>query len=72
MRKILKNQIQCRHCGDIIESKYRHDYCPCSCGCCAVDGGHDYLRRSFRYAMDDFIELSEWEDVPDDAARVQF
>lgn len=33
--------------GDIIESKNRHDFKFCSCGNCAVDGGHDYLKRSF-------------------------
>ena len=45
MRKITKNAIQCKFCGDIIESKYRHDYVECKCGACAVDGGKSYLRR---------------------------
>ena len=44
--KIIKNAIQCKKCGDIIESKYTHDFKFCSCGACAVDGGHVYLRRS--------------------------
>ena len=42
---ILKNAIRCNICGDEIESKYRHDYVQCKCGACAVDDGHDYLRR---------------------------
>ena len=42
---IIKNAIRCNLCGDEIESKHRHDYVECSCGTCAVDGGHDYLRR---------------------------
>lgn len=46
--KILKNAIRCNLCGDEIESTDRHDYVTCSCGSCAVDGGHDYLRRSFK------------------------
>ena len=46
MRTIIRNAIQCKKCGDIIESHYRHDYVQCKCGSCAVDGGHDYLRRS--------------------------
>ena len=29
-----------------------------SCGACAVDGGHEYLRRSAK-SFDDIIELSE-------------
>ena len=46
--KILKNAIRCNLCGDEIESTYRHEYVRCSCGACAVDGGHDYLRRAFK------------------------
>ena len=46
--KILKNAIRCNLCGDEIESTDRHDFVTCSCGACAVDGGHDYLRRSFK------------------------
>ena len=48
MRKIVKNAIQCKLCGEIIESTYRHEYVECKCGSCAVDGGHDYLRRCFK------------------------
>lgn len=45
---IIKNAIRCNICGDEIESKHRHDYVQCKCGACAVDGGHDYLRRCAR------------------------
>ena len=45
---IIKNAIRCNICGDEIESKHRHDFVECSCGACAVDGGHDYLRRCFK------------------------
>ena len=45
---IIKNAIRCNICGDEIESTYRHDYVECKCGTCAVDGGHDYLRRCFK------------------------
>ena len=64
MRKIIKNTIQCKLCGEIIESTYRHEYVECKCGACAVDGGHDYLRRSFK-DKDCYIDLSETEDVSD-------
>lgn len=45
---IVRNAIRCNICGDEIESKHRHDYVECKCGACAVDGGHDYLRRCFK------------------------
>lgn len=45
MDKILKNSIRCRKCGDVIESKGVHDMVWCTCRSCAVDGGHEYLRR---------------------------
>lgn len=42
---ILENKIKCKHCGEIIESRHRHDFVMCGCGKCGVDGGKDYLRR---------------------------
>ena len=58
MRKIIKNAIQCKLCGEVIESKHVHDFVQCKCGACAVDGGHEYLRRCFR-DKDCYIGLSE-------------
>jgi hypothetical protein len=58
--KILRNRIQCKRCGDIIESWSVHDFVKCSCGACAVDGGREYLRRCFE-ERDCYIELSEVE-----------
>jgi hypothetical protein len=54
---ILKNAARCKKCGDIIESKYTHDFVRCSCGAIAVDGGRSYLKRS-AMSMDDVEELS--------------
>ncbi|MCH5325471.1 MAG: hypothetical protein J1E39_09705 [Eubacterium sp.] len=45
MKKIIRNAIRCKKCGDIIESKSVHDFKTCSCGAVSVDGGHEYLRR---------------------------
>ncbi len=57
--------IQCMHCGDTIESVKVHEYVTCSCGACSVDGGHDYLRRSYATSPEaDYIDLSEYADVP--------
>lgn len=63
MRKIIKNAIKCNHCGDIIESKTRHQFVECSCKTVYVDGGLDYLRRGFKNSQDDYTELSEYEDI---------
>ena len=60
--KIIRNTIQCRHCGKVIESKSVHDLVTCSCGACNVDGGHEYLRRCYIVVPEkDYIELSEVE-----------
>ena len=40
MSKILK----CKKCGDIIQSKHRHDMVWCKCGAIAIDGGNDYCK----------------------------
>lgn len=57
-RKILRNAARCNHCGDVIESIYRHNFVTCSCGRVSVDGGLDYLRRCAE-SPDDYTELSE-------------
>lgn len=56
--QILKNKVKCKVCGNIIESKYRHDYVICDCGKVGVDGGKDYLRRIGN--PNDMIDLSEY------------
>ena len=63
MKRITKNSIKCNLCQDIIVSKYPHDFVSCKCGCCSVDGGNSYLKRSYTHYIDDFTELSEYEDI---------
>lgn len=58
-RKIVKNKIRCKKCGDIIESVSVNDFKFCRCGAVAVDGGFDYLRRCGN--LEDIEELSEVE-----------
>lgn len=55
---VVTNKAQCRLCGDIIESTYRHDFKSCKCGEISVDGGKDYLKRCFKN-YGNIIELSE-------------
>ena len=70
MPKIIRNAIRCKKCGDIIESKTVHDFKFCSCGACAVDGGHDYLRRCGN--LEDWEELSKAEKVEDNSVLNRF
>ena len=65
MTKIIKNAIQCKLCGEVIESKHVHDFVQCKCGACAVDGGHEYLRRCFR-DKDCYIDLSESIEISEE------
>ena len=63
-KKIIKNAIKCNYCGEVIESKSVHDIKYCSCGKCAVDGGHEYLRRCFvNTPEEDFEECSIVENI---------
>lgn len=57
MKKIKVNKARCKKCGDVIESKFRHDFQSCKCGAIFVDGGRDYCRRGGN--SEDFEELSE-------------
>ena len=60
-KRIVRNRIRCKHCGDVIESETVHDLKYCSCGTVFVDGGHDYLRRGYLNSNNDYEELSEEE-----------
>lgn len=62
MEKIVVNKAQCKLCGDIIESKHRHDFVWCKCGEIAVDGGKYYAKRCAN-SLSNIIELSEYETV---------
>lgn len=61
-RRIKRNRLQCKLCGDIIESKYTHDYVRCSCKQYAIDNGKEYVRFTAPKS-DDVIILTEYEDV---------
>ena len=67
--KVIVNKIRCKKCGEIIESTHRHDFKICKCGAVAVDGGHDYLRRSGD--LDGYEELSVTEKLDIDFSSVR-
>lgn len=50
MAIILRNAVECKRCGYLLESKGVHDYRTHSCDKSIwfmVDGGHSYLRRGW-------------------------
>ena len=61
IKKIIHNRAKCLKCGDIIESRYRHDFVNCSCGEIFVDGGTDYCRGGAK-EFGNFIDMSEYEE----------
>lgn len=61
--KIITNKLKCLKCGDIIESKHRHDFNMCSCESIFVDGGTDYMRRGGNLEhMEDLSEVEFFND----------
>jgi len=63
--EILLNSAQCRKCGTVLVSKYRHDFVSCPCGN-AIDGGLSYLKRSGK--PDELEELSKVRVIADSNA----
>jgi hypothetical protein len=62
------SKAMCASCGDIIESKHRHDFIKCKCGQSFLDGGDDYIRGGgylIFVADDGTVELPE--DFDDDS-----
>jgi tRNA(Ile2) C34 agmatinyltransferase TiaS len=55
---VVVNKCQCRKCGDVIESKHRHDFVRCKCGAIFTDGGKEYIRRGAG-DLNDIIDMSE-------------
>lgn len=50
------NAVVCLGCFQAIESSYRWHFNTCCCGKVSVDGGLDYLKRSFQ-------SDAEWIDI---------
>jgi hypothetical protein len=63
--RILRNRARCTLCGDVVESRHRHDFRSCGCGAVAVDGGRAYLRRCGEPA--NLEEMSEF--APEDNSK---
>jgi hypothetical protein len=65
---ILRNAAKCRKCGDIIESKHRHDFVTCKCGAISLDGGRSYFRVVWPEGnCEDYVEdLSESKEISEE------
>ena len=59
------NKARCRICGDVIESKYRHDFVECKGGHIFIDGGPDYQRAGTlkpEVTFEDIVYIEETDD----------
>jgi len=41
--KLIKNSARCKNCGDILESKHRHDYVTCTCFQESSEKRHEFI-----------------------------
>lgn len=62
MKKLIKNAIKCKLCGDVIESTDRHEMVSCKCGACSVDGEHEY-QKIIAKDMKNVINLSKYKET---------
>ena len=69
-----QNKAKCRNCGEVVESKHRHDWVACSCFRNSpdtrgfyLDGGNDYGRYGGN--IDD-IEWIHEDSVEDQIKRI--
>lgn len=61
-KRIVRNAAECLQCGEVIESKHRHDFVTCKCGASSVDGGKSYLRR-VGMGMRDLSEFADDDEL---------
>lgn len=60
IRRIIQNEAKCRKCKAVIISYTVHDFVYCTCGSISVDGGNEYIKRTFD-DLENLIELSSFE-----------
>src|SRR5688572_6893081 len=65
MAVLLRSQLVCPKCDDLISSIHVHDFRQCNCGALAIDGGRDYLRMvvsdEVRALFDGPDDLKPWD-----------
>lgn len=52
--------VRCRYCGDILQSKHRHDFRSCQCEAIFVDGGDDYFRCGGEVELMEILHGKRW------------
>lgn len=66
----MSSVVKCLLCGEVLESKHRHDFQQCKCENLFIDGGDDYLRMGIRDGQYTVRVISEPDTVatstPDD------
>ena len=62
-RQLVYNAVKCLDCGEILHSKYNHDYQRCECGS-FTDGGTSYQRYGGNVEL-----LSLYSDAPHEEIR---
>lgn len=62
---VLENKARCGECGDVVESRWRHDYRSCRCGNLHVDGGLDYIKRGYRTPNYEELSKTTTKEVED-------
>lgn len=68
-RNLIVNKVRCKICGEVLESRHRHDYKTCSCDQkTMIDGGLDYGRYG-GVDLDQIEHLSVYDNDPHDLIR---
>ena len=64
------NRAKCKNCGDVIISRYRHDFVTCSCfrptednTGIFVDGGNDYCRAGGNFKNFLIFKDRKWVSI---------
>jgi len=70
-KQIILNRAKCLGCGDVITSYSVHDFVICSCGNLSVDGGTEYLKRSYNDPKL-VCEMSIYSDEPFELIRENY
>ncbi len=57
------HRLKCLDCGDVIQSKHRHDFVSCSCRKVSIDGGGEY-QRMLLMPGGSYVDLDQPPDEP--------
>lgn len=58
MFRIIRNMVQCKGCGEILNSITHKSRITCQCGKVTIGGGLDSIQRLPNICADSYIEMS--------------